>query len=166
METIPGKNNSPRENLRAIRLLCIALITGVSIFAFIMVVLVYMNGPGFDTVKIRSYREPILAGTALITLISYGWALRSYNKKIKELQQSGNTLMDRLNVYREILIKYMAGAEMPAMLAIILYFLSGLQLLILIPLLMLLAMLWKAPFGRKWITETGAGWQDEEKIKS
>lgn len=166
METVPGNSGSPRDNLKAIRLLCIALMTGITVFALIMTVLVSMKGPLFDQADVRSYEQPVLAGVALVTLISYGWAITGYNKKIKILQQSSHTLMDRLNVYREILIRYMAASEMPALLSIILYFLTGLLPLLLVPVLMLLAMLWKAPFGRKWITETGVDWQDEEKMKS
>ena len=55
---------------------------------------------------------------------------------------------------------------MPALMSVIAYFLSGLTLLIGITVLSLLAMVWKAPFGRRWVTEMGADWQDEEKMKS
>lgn len=166
MEIKTDTPNTPKENIRAMRILCIALITGVVIFLLIMSALVAFNGPAFDAVSIQKYEQYILGGIALVTVVIYGVAITGYNKKINILKQSGDTLDDRLNVYRGILIKYMAATEMPALLSIITYFLTGLQLLFGIPVLMLLAMVWKAPFGQKWVTEIGADWQDEEKMKS
>ncbi|MBK6829003.1 MAG: hypothetical protein IPG86_20065 [Chitinophagaceae bacterium] len=166
MEIKPDTPNTLKENIRAMRILCIALITGVIIFTVIMTVLVAINGPAFDPGSIHSYEQLIIGGMALVAIISFGFAITGYNKKINVLKQSGDTLNDRLNVYRGILIKYMAATEMPALMSVIAYFLSGLTLLIGITVLSLLAMVWKAPFGRRWVTEMGADWQDEEKMKS
>ncbi len=166
MEIKPDTSHTPKDDLRAMRILCIALITGVIIFAAIITALVALNGSAFDPASIHGYEQLIIGGLALIAIISFGVAITGYNKKINVLKQSGDTLNNRLNVYRGILIRYMAATEMPALMSVIAYYLSGLHLLLVISVLSLLAMVWKAPFGNKWVTETGANWQDEENMKS
>lgn len=155
---------TPKESLRAIRVFCIGIIAGLIVFSAVMVVVNGISGTAAEAGKGSGTRSVFLAICGILTLACLFFAIKHYNKKISEIRSSGNTLLARLNVYRNALIRYMALCDFPAMFAIISYFTTGDPVLLLLVAVMLAAMIWKAPFGKKWITELNADWKEQEEI--
>lgn len=164
MSTAGHTPQTPKENLRAIRVFCIAIIAGVTVFAGVMLGINSVSGPVMETTENPDTKNIFLAVCGILALACLYFANKHYNKKISEARSSGDTLMARLNVYRNALIRYMALCDFPAMFAIISYFTTGDLVLLLVVGVMLAAMFWKAPFGKKWITELNADWKDQEEI--
>jgi hypothetical protein len=150
----------PKENLRAARILCVALMSGITLFAAIISILCLTNGPVMDKTEQR-YNDIILyiaAGLALACLIG---ARAMYTKKIAGIKNSQVSLIDKLNQYRSALIVYMAPCEGAALLSMALLFLTGNLLLLIITAMLLLAMSSKFPFTKKVIDELNLDWKEQ-----
>lgn len=164
MNTGANQPQTPREAIRAARILTIALMAGLAFFSILMAVVVLVNGPSL--IMATDQNTKFIFGAVLIGLflLAYFIGNANYNKSVKKLVNSPDTLMQRLNVYQSALIKYLALCEGPGIFAIILYFLTGNLLCYLVVAMALIAMYRKAPFGDRWATEIGAGSQDREEV--
>lgn len=152
---------TPKEMLRAMQILCAALMLGVVFFALIILVLNLTSGPTLGE-KEQSFKKILLYINAAMGVICFFFANKAYRETaiVKNL----TSLTGKLNQYRAILIKYMALCEAPALFSIIAFFLSGEYLLLMITGVMLAAMFSKMPFKSKVISELTIDWKEQEEL--
>lgn len=134
---------TPREAYRAIKILFYGLVIGVVLFAGVTF--------GYNAVEQQSPLRDKSVGriffiiSLFLAAVCVTAANYLYKKRIVESRQHGLSLMDKLNIYRAALILYISLCEAAALFALIMYFLTGNQLLLVVTGLMLLAMLLKLP---------------------
>jgi uncharacterized membrane protein len=114
---------SAKENLRATLIIFFGLVTGVFVFMLVAIFLNQSNGPFVPA--INKYETGIIWGAATFSLACLVVARRMLWKGITGAKNSLNTLQDKLTRYRSSLIIYLAICEMPALLSIILFMLTG-----------------------------------------
>ena len=98
MEKSNAPSGSPKETLRAIRLLCLALITGVVIMTGIVFALVQLRGPLLDEANAQRMKWVFTTIATGLAICCFAVAIRNYNKTMTELRNSQDTLINRLNV--------------------------------------------------------------------
>jgi F0F1-type ATP synthase membrane subunit c/vacuolar-type H+-ATPase subunit K len=154
---------TPKDDLRGMRILCLALIAGMAIFSLVISVLLLTKAapPLFE---LRGY-FPLLTGAAVtIAGICVVIGMKRYNKTVKEAVSQTISLQDKLNQYRTALISFMACCEMPGLLAIIGLFMTGNFLLLIVPFLMILLMASKIPTAQKLIILLGLDWNEQQQL--
>src|SRR5689334_13605217 len=117
MQTANTSPSTPKDDLRGMRILCLALIAGMVIFSIIVTVVLQFTPPILGN-EIRDYQPVLIGAVVTIAGISVAVGIKRYNKKVKEAVSGTNSLQDKLNQYRAALISFMACCEMPALLAI------------------------------------------------
>ena len=120
----PSENFSgtAKDNLKAIRILCFALIIGVFLFTLISLLINKFTGSFIKQSK--QNLNIFLWVLAIVTLICILAALRSYPKNITK-SKNADTLNDKLNQYRSSLVIYMALCEGPALFSGAVFLLTG-----------------------------------------
>jgi hypothetical protein len=156
-------SGTPKENLRASRILCIALITGVLIFTIVSIFVNQFIGPFIEETKV--YENIFLWGIAIISSICILITLRQYPKGIAVVKGSGASLNDKLNQYRVVLIKHMAFCEFPALFSIIIFLLIGNFYVFGFTTMMLMIMLAKFPNGKRVISELELNWEEQQQLE-
>ncbi len=154
---------TPKDILRAIRILFVAIIAGALSFA--LIILIMSEGKGYPTVEIKPYQDTILwiaAGITLLCLI-LGW--NEYKKRVGVAKDSLISLLDKLNHYRTALILYIALCEGPALFGVILFFLTGNYYFLMITGAMIIAMLVKAPTLKRVSDDLGLDWQQQQEFE-
>src|SRR5258705_6082789 len=136
MNEIKEMPAEPKEDLRAARILFGALMAGAIMFSIIVVALNLMQ-PAVS--PFREYENIVLGAVAAIALVCLFIARNQYSKGIAIAKDSLISYPDKLNQYRATLIRYMALCEGPALLGIILFFVSGNYLMLIITIVMLVA---------------------------
>jgi hypothetical protein len=154
---------TPKDDIRGMRILCLALMVGIIMFSLFTILII---GPGKIAIikGIRGYFPIILAAAVTIAAISVAVGIRMYNKKLRETVSQTISLADKLNQYRSALILFMACCEMPALLAITVFFMSGNYLLFIVPGLMVLLMASRIPTAQKLITLLQLDWNDQQQL--
>jgi len=150
-------------NLKILRILAIAMIGGVMMFAGVIIAVRESNS--FSIKEIQPYAAYILGILAGIALTCYFLARVIYKKKIEAARNSTLTAKEKLNQYRGALVIYMGLCEAPAMLSVILFMLTGDYLLYVIVLLMLAAMAAKFPTRQRVIDALGLDWNEQEALQ-
>jgi uncharacterized protein YjeT (DUF2065 family) len=136
--------------LRAINVFFYSMIGGMLMFTIIIIALNFLQTPAlFDQSLVRIFFIVVL----VIAGISILMAPRLYKKRITDASSQGLTLMDKLTIYRSALILYLALCEGAGLFAVIVYFLTGYNLLLIIIGVVLLAMLMKRPEKSKIFNE-------------
>lgn len=154
---------SPKQKLKAIQIFFLSLIIGLVLFAVIVVVVDFMNGPVLG--KDELVNRDILLGAVVITGIICMFGARSYyNRTMKMVDISSFSLSDKLNQYRAALIIYMAFCEGPAIFSVIIFFLTGNYWVFAVTALLLAAMLLKAPTKTRIIQEMKLDWREQKEI--
>ncbi len=155
--------SSPKQKLKAIQIFFLALTIGLVLFAVIVVVVDFMNGPVLG--KDELVNRDILLGAVIITGVICLFGARSYyNRTMKMVDISSFSLADKLNQYRAALIIYMAFCEGPAIFSVIIFFLTGNYWVFAITALLLAAMLIKAPTKTRMIQEMKLDWREQKEI--
>jgi hypothetical protein len=155
--------SSPKQKLKAIQIFFLALTIGLVLFAVIVVVVDFMNGPVLG--KDELVNRDILLGAVIITGVICLFGARSYyNRTMKMVDISSFSLADKLNQYRAALIIYMAFCEGPAIFSVIIFFLTGNYWVFAITALLLAAMLLKAPTKTRMIQEMKLDWREQKEI--
>lgn len=142
--TTPSSFNA-KNALKAVQILATALPAGVLLMAG---ALVAVRGLQEEDSTSSTFAEmgnnlPLILGGA--GLLFFFLASNLYNKKIAEAKSYSLPLAEKMSRHRSALIIYMALCEMPALLAAILFYLSGNHWLLLVTGLLWLAMLFKYP---------------------
>jgi hypothetical protein len=160
----PGKPaDTPKELLRAMQILCGALIIGVVFMTVIIVVLNLVNEPAMKDQgkEIKDILLYVAVGIALICLIM---SRTRYNKKLLIIKNSVVSLTDKLNEYRAVLISYMAPCEGTALFSIIVFFMTGQFPALIITAVMLAAMVSKMPMQKRVISELNLDWKEQQEL--
>ena len=154
---------TPRQNLRATRILFIGMVAGIVIFSLLSILVNRLNGPMLAQKTIDS--DVFLWAAVIVASLGLIGAKYFYNKAIQPSRNSQSTLNDRLNQYRATLILYMVFCEVPTLLAVIFFFLTGRFILLGIAAISLIAILVKATLIKKVIIELGLDWKEQQEIE-
>ena len=155
---------TPKENLKAIKVLFAALVLGVCSFTGVVVVVNQLNGPLMDTAG-QQYNKVFLVAAVVLGGICLVAAHYMYNKKLTLTKNSAVSLKDKLNQYRSALLLYLALCEGAALFSIIAFFLTGNYTVLIITAVMLTAMLVKAPLLKRIITELNLDWKEQQELE-
>ena len=159
VQQIPG---TPKQLLRAIRILFGAIIAGAVIFSVIVLALNKME----KTISpVKEFENIILVAGIAIALVCLIIARNGYDKSMATAKNSLISLTDKLNQYRSALILYIALCEGPALFGIILFFITGYYLMFIITAVMIAAMLVKTPTTKRVIDDLGLGWQQRQELE-
>ena len=139
-----------KETLRAIRIFFYTLIGGMLLFAIIVFALNYILQPPItDKAETNVFLTAVLVIAAGCIMAAH----RLYSKRINEIQNSGMTLMGKLEAYRATLVLYMALCEGAGLFAVIVYYLTANKWLLVVIGVVLLSMLLKRPEKSKIFNE-------------
>lgn len=114
---------SAKEILRATLILFLGTVTGVFVFMLTAIFLNQSNGPFVP--GSNKYETIITWGAGTFSLACLIVARRMLWKGMAGAKNSLNTLQDKLSQYRSALIRYLVICEVPALLSIILFMLTG-----------------------------------------
>jgi len=123
MSNSTTSNVSARGNLRATMITFSAIVAGVFVFMLVAVFIAQTNQPlipGLD-----KYESVINWGTAIFSLTCLGMARMVLMKGTAAAKNSLKPLQDKLRQYRLSLIRYLLICELPALISIILFMLTG-----------------------------------------
>lgn len=149
------------KDIRAMKILFNAILAGAIMFSLIVLGLNTVNQP----VSPFKEFENIVLGVALaISLGCFVVARNSYNRSMDAAKDSLISLPDKLNEYRAALIRYLALCEGPALVGIILFFVTGNYFMFIITALMIAAMLAKVPGRQRVIDELALDWQQQQQL--
>ena len=153
---------TPRKQVRAMQILCGALIGGVVIFTLIMIGLNLSAGP---TMKHRTdyFNNGVLVVAGLAALIVYVVATRKYKETLK-IRESADPLPEKLNRYRAVLISHMALCEGASLFSVIGFFMTGQYLLFIATAAMLALMLSKMPLTARVCNELALDAREQAEI--
>ncbi len=149
--------------LRALRILYFALMAGVLLFMAIVFIMPVLDPGGVK--YLQPYSQIALYVAAGLAIISYMTARYLFSKKMDAIRNTSVNVQEKLNLYRAAFISYMAFCEFPALLAIILYIISGNYGLLVVAGLMLLAMAIRFPSRQRLITDMSLDWKEQEELK-
>lgn len=122
MSTSTTSNVSARGNLRATMISFSAIVAGVFVFMLVAIFIGQTNQP---LIPGNKYESMFMWGIATFSLISLGFARVVLMKGIAAAKNSLKPLHDKLSQYRFSLIRYLVICEVPALLSIILFMLTG-----------------------------------------
>ncbi|MEQ1677944.1 MAG: hypothetical protein ABL876_14645 [Chitinophagaceae bacterium] len=153
----------PKDDLRAMRILCFALMVGVVVFAIIVAVL--NQGNALPTKEMGKQLNDILPYVvAGIAVLCYLVARSSYSKKVAVIKNLQTSLGNKLNQYRTVLITYMAPCEGAALFSVMGLFLTGNYYFLIITSVMLAAMYSKMPSKERLTKELDLDWKEQQEL--
>lgn len=162
MTTPENFTGSPKNNLKAIRILCLALMIGVFLFAMISLIVNQFNGPFLETT--RQYKDIFLSISGILGCICIFIAIKKYQKNII-VSQNAVSLNDKLNNYRTTLVVYMALCEGPALFSIVVFLLIGNLISLVFTAILFGMMLLKFPAAKRMISELQLNWQEQQELE-
>jgi|CXWL01.1.fsa_nt_gi hypothetical protein len=154
---------TPKDNLRAMRILAAALITGVVLFVVVVVVINLVKGSVMGKDELE-YNNIFLYAAIGIALVCYMMARTIYKKKLAVVKNAPASLADKLNQYMAMLITYMAPCEGAALFSVIVVFLTGNFFVLIVTVAMLAAMVSKFPFTKAVINELDLDWKEQQEL--
>lgn len=117
------KVDTPKKNLRMTLILFLSIVAGIFFFMLVSVLFIQARGPlSPDLNKKRVILIAAITGISFACLLG---ARAVFTKGMADAKNSLNGLIDKLNLHRNTLIKYVIVCEMPVMLGIILFVLTG-----------------------------------------
>ncbi len=114
---------SAKESLKATLIIFSGIVTGV--FVFMLVAIFTNQAKGPLVTDLSKYEANIIWGVGIFCLACLVIARRMLWKGITAAKNSLNPLHDKLTQYRSSLIRYLVLCEVPALLSIILFILTG-----------------------------------------
>lgn len=163
MTAFQQSQNSPKHNLRTIRILFWAVIGGALMFA---VSVLGLGFAGMDIIaKGNEFTTVFWIVAAMLAVMALLIAGRLYRRSIATAKDSLIPLNDKLNSYRTALIVYIALCEGPALFAIIAYLLTGNVYLLSVTAVMIFAMLRKMPSQRRVAADLSLDWQQQQELE-
>jgi len=159
-QQIPG---TPKENLRATRIVFVAIVSGAVIFAIIIFAINKMQDDLAP--KTKEYANLFLYLSSAIAAFCLAIAISGYKKGIVPAKDSLIPLQDKLNIYRATLIRYIALCEGSALFSIIAFFLTGSYYLFLITALSIAVMLLKAPTRQRVSDDLALDWKQQQELE-
>jgi hypothetical protein len=116
-------NQTPHKNWKGIYVFFLSLLGGVFLFMLVALVVIQMKGPLMPSLN-KNYR--LFFG--ILALISFACLILSkkgFNTELADAKNSLNPLGHKLNLYSNALVKYVVVCDVPVMLSIVLYLLTG-----------------------------------------
>ena len=141
---------TPKDALRAVNIVFYALIGGLLIFTAIVFSADQFLEPRLNDDNLARI---LLIVVLFVAAISISTAARLYKKRIEATHVDGLRLMDKLDIYRSVMITYLALCEGPGLFALISFFLTSNKLFLVITAFAVLAMLLKRPQKSKIFNE-------------
>lgn len=119
----PSPVVSPKKNLKTTLILFLSIVIGIFLFMLAAVLIGQTRGPLMPELN-KQYTVFItgLIAVSFVCLLSARYLLA---KGITSAKNSLNPLNEKLNLHRATLIKYLVLCEVPVMLSIILFLLTG-----------------------------------------
>jgi hypothetical protein len=114
---------SAKQYLKVTLILFSGIVTGVLVFMLVAVFTNQSNGP--LVAGLNKYEMIIIWGVGLFCLLCLVIARRMLWKGTIAAKNSLNPLQDKLTQYRSSLIRYLVICEVPALLSIVLFMLTG-----------------------------------------
>ncbi len=114
---------TPKKSLRDTLILFIAIV--ISVFLFMVVAVIVSQRKGPLVPALNTYPTVFSLGMAVLSFVCLIAAKRIFNKAITAAKNSLNTLNDKLNQHRSALVKYLVICEVPILLSIIFFILTG-----------------------------------------
>lgn len=96
-----------------------------SIFLFMLVAIIFGQSRGPLVPTLNKYHTLLMIGMAAVSFGCLLAAKQVFTKGIELAKNSLNTLTDKLNLHRTALVKYVIFCEIPVMLSIVLFLLTG-----------------------------------------
>lgn len=154
----------PKEDLRAMRILCAALMVGIIVFVIIVLVLDQVNALPTKEMG-KQFNDILPFVVAGIAVLCYLVARSAYSKKAGVIKNLQISLSNKLNQYRTVLITYMAPCEGAALFSVMGLFLTGNYYLLIITSVMLAAMYSKMPSKERLIKELDLDWKEQQELE-
>ena len=123
MSTSTTSNVSARGNLRATMITFSAIVAGVFVLMLVAIFIGQSNQPLIP--GLNKYESLITWGITIFSLTCLGIARVVLMKGIAAAKNSLKPLQDKLRQYRFSLIRYLVICEVPALLSIFLFMLTG-----------------------------------------
>jgi MFS family permease len=153
---------SPKENLKATLIIFSGIVTGVVVFMLVAIFITQSNGP--LATRINKYETMLLWGVGTVSLACLVVGRRMLWSGIMAAKNSLNPLHDKLTQYRSSLIRYLVICEVPALLSIILFMLTG-NFALLVPAAVFLGfMLAVAPIRRRIVAALELDGSEQSKL--
>ena len=163
MDNKPAGTTNIKQELRGIRILVAALITGVFMFLFVAVLVNQINGALLEN-RIEKFHRFIYPVMNLIALLALAIGHKIYQKRIRDIQESPATLQEKIGNYRSALVLYMAICEGMAILSVILFLLTGIYLLLIVAGGMLFVMGARLYSIKGVATELALNWDEQQQL--
>lgn len=148
MET--DKPVNTRKAWRAITVFFYAMILGLLSFSVIVFGLNMLEPPAIND---ESLARIFFIVALIIMAVSFTAATYLYKKRMAAARSQELNLIDKLTIYRSVLILYLALCEGPGLFAVITYFLTGYKPMLFLIAVNLLTMLLKRPEKSKIFNE-------------
>jgi hypothetical protein len=114
---------APNKNLQSTLILFASILVGIFLFMMIAVFINQTKGP---LAPVLNKYQPALSWTmAAFTFVCLFAARRVFREGLAAAKNSLNPLNDKLNQHRSALVRYLVICEMPSLLSIILFMLTG-----------------------------------------
>ena len=114
---------TPRKNLQATLILFASIVISIFLFMLIAVLIGQTKGP--LVAALNKYHTILSWAMAALSFVCLFAARRVFSKRITAAKNSLNPLNGKLNQHRSALIKYLVICEVPVLLSIILFMLTG-----------------------------------------
>jgi hypothetical protein len=136
---------------------------GLIMFSAIIVALNLLSGPIWGKAEMELGKILFYAAIS-IAILCFFISRKMFHKKIGIVKNTPGTLVNKLNLYREAIIAYMAPCEGAALFSVIVFLLTGNFLVLLITTAMLVLMFNKFPFAKKVIAELDLNWKEQQEL--
>ncbi|MEI9946114.1 MAG: hypothetical protein WDN26_18065 [Chitinophagaceae bacterium] len=153
----------PKKNLKITLILFLAIVIGIFLFMLASVLIIQTRGALMP--DLNKNRVILIA---IITAISFACLLGAkvlMAKGVAAAKNSLNPLNDKLNEHRSALIKYLVICEMPVMLGIILFLLTGDFIFQVFAAVFIGFMLSMAPTKKRVTDQLQLDWQQQGELK-
>jgi len=155
---------TPKENLKALKILTAALSLGVVFFAIVIIAFIQFNGPLLEGINLK-YINLLSIVTVIVVLSCTVSAFFLYTKKTSGIKHLTISLQEKLNLYKAALILFLALCEGAALLSVVVFFLTGNYTILIITAVLLGAMLSKMPVTNKLTGLLNLDWKEQQELE-
>jgi hypothetical protein len=146
----PPQISLPGEVLKSIQILFYSMVLGVALFAIVINVIHFIIPAPLQN---KSFESDLFIGICLFDVICLTIARNLFIKKIAVASRPGMILVQKLKSYKTALIIYLVICEVPALITLVIFFLTGNKRFLVLAVIIWLGMLLKYPKKIKIINE-------------
>lgn len=152
-----------KKTLKTTMVLFFAIVTAVFVFMMTAIFLNESNGP--LVAGLNKHTSTIMWITGIVSLVCLVAARKILWKGLTTAKNSLNPLQSKLTQYRASLIRYLVICEMPALLSVILFMLTGDFIFLAFSAVFLGFMLAAAPVRRRVITALDLNGSEQQELE-